>query len=1018
MTDATPPTEVLLEHRAWLLRLARAIARDDATADDLAQETWVRALRSPPRHRRSIRAWLGTILRRAAVDRSRAEGTRQRHEVASGARGEEAEPVDILARAELARRVMDAVLRLNEPYRTTVLLRFWDERAADDIAVRSGVPAATVRTRLRRALARLRSDLDDGERGRARLIALLLLGDRPGQASAGGAWSTVVATTGGIALMTAKTKATIAAVVLLLVAGATWRVTGGSVGGPPAESGETRTVDARTETKRDDGAPELVASRVEGSGPNPEAITGRVVDARSAQPLPGAEVRVGDIGLRMLGDPDSLAGEDGRFRVPIDPTARPQRALVSAPGYVTQTIGLRGKDSVDLGDVRLGRGFRLRGRVLASDGVTPVPRATILWSHASLLNSEHWIGTALVAGVTNESGTFEVAIPHVSTTSRGGLHGKILLAQADAGVGWTEIRQAEVAGLEELEGVDVVLRPSGRIVVTVRDEDGAPIEDALVQAAPLMYELAVDPVRHRSFSAGALFATTFNARTDAAGEAIFASLPVEGTSQRYLVRAGARRWLTVVMTRRIEPGREDRVDVVLQPAGSWTIAGRVIDEAGGPVEGAIVRLRAFTFGAGRTASDGSFRIGPLEASFSWTALEISAAGRTPVTVERVEEPVGGGERVVGDVLLRRVVPIAGRVASVDGAPLAGVSISASCRDSTARVPSVTTSPDGLFRLETHAGRWTIWAGGRDLVEESVEVDAGDEHVLLTLERRVPGSATATLDIVDEATGAPLVPSDVVVHRDAAPSAAGWPYDGTITPELGRIVLRELPVGRWRVWLRFDDRTAATVAFSIDAEREERRVRLEVGSGGTLEGLVDFGGVSYERTILYVSPVDVASRPTWAHLRTNGARGAVLGGVEIGPDGTFRADGITPGRYRLRATIAGRVATGVVDVTSGQATRVSLRAVPAAHLRFTFDHACPLRFATVQVLGESGVPQLVVTLPALDKRGLDALTVAAGHVKWTLTFWSPGATTAPVTRDGSADMASGETTTVEVSLGSR
>src|SRR5690606_23864875 len=46
-----------------LRRLARALTADDATADDLVQDTWVAALRNPPGEDRPVRPWLSTVMR-------------------------------------------------------------------------------------------------------------------------------------------------------------------------------------------------------------------------------------------------------------------------------------------------------------------------------------------------------------------------------------------------------------------------------------------------------------------------------------------------------------------------------------------------------------------------------------------------------------------------------------------------------------------------------------------------------------------------------------------------------------------------------------------------------------------------------------------------------------------------------------------------------------------------------------------------------------------------------------------
>jgi DNA-directed RNA polymerase specialized sigma24 family protein len=80
--------EQLLEHRAFVQRLARELVRDAAAADDLAQEAWVRALERPPRMG-AARAWFRTVLanlaareRRGRAGGKRASGTwRGRREV-------------------------------------------------------------------------------------------------------------------------------------------------------------------------------------------------------------------------------------------------------------------------------------------------------------------------------------------------------------------------------------------------------------------------------------------------------------------------------------------------------------------------------------------------------------------------------------------------------------------------------------------------------------------------------------------------------------------------------------------------------------------------------------------------------------------------------------------------------------------------------------------------------------------------------------------------------------------------
>jgi len=213
-----PPTaEVLLRERAWMLRLvAGLLGRDDA--DDLAQDVAVVALRQPPGHLDGVRGWLATVARRLAG--------RRRHRASLAAASEraaarpEAGPSahDVVARAEVHRRVVDAVLALDEPYRTVVLLRFFDGRQPSDIAARLGCPVATVRTRLARATQRLHRALAERIGPPAAWPALLAL---PLREAAG--LGAAVTSTGAVLMSSqAKTFLAAAAVLVLGVAALLW----------------------------------------------------------------------------------------------------------------------------------------------------------------------------------------------------------------------------------------------------------------------------------------------------------------------------------------------------------------------------------------------------------------------------------------------------------------------------------------------------------------------------------------------------------------------------------------------------------------------------------------------------------------------------------------------------------------------------------------------------------------------------------------------------------------------------
>jgi RNA polymerase sigma factor (sigma-70 family) len=167
--------EDLLAHAEWMRRLAAALTRDEAAADDAVQTTWLAALEHPPKRDRPLGPWLGTVLRNAIRKRGRADVRRGRRDLAV-AKSEGVVPAtdEVMGRAEMAELLSSLVAELPEPYRSTISQRYYEDLSPTDIARRQGVPAGTVRSRLHHGLLRLRQRLDErcGNR-RAWMLALL-----------------------------------------------------------------------------------------------------------------------------------------------------------------------------------------------------------------------------------------------------------------------------------------------------------------------------------------------------------------------------------------------------------------------------------------------------------------------------------------------------------------------------------------------------------------------------------------------------------------------------------------------------------------------------------------------------------------------------------------------------------------------------------------------------------------------------------------------------------------------------
>ena len=109
---------------------------------------------------RTLRAWLARVVTNLARLAARRNVRRERREEVA-ARPEEVAPAhEAVERAGMLQYVLDAVLELDEPYRSTVLLRFFDGLDSDEIGRRTGASAVAVRKRLSRGLERLRKKLD------------------------------------------------------------------------------------------------------------------------------------------------------------------------------------------------------------------------------------------------------------------------------------------------------------------------------------------------------------------------------------------------------------------------------------------------------------------------------------------------------------------------------------------------------------------------------------------------------------------------------------------------------------------------------------------------------------------------------------------------------------------------------------------------------------------------------------------------------------------------------------------
>ena len=338
--------ESLLEHRAFVRAVVRKLIPDEHHAEDIVQETCLTALRSPPREHGALRAWLARVGRNLAVSSLRRRASRARRERHAAQSERLPSACEAAEKLEHHRMVVEAVLALDEPLRSTVILRFYEDLPPRRIAEIQGIPVATVRSRLRRAVTHLRLSFDEAYGGdrRAWCLALLPLRLAPGQAAAAsGAGGTTVLSLGGSAMKAKLTFAGLAAGLVGTVLVAWWAAA-------PAEQtparGDTAQRDATVPAPETDGEAQRAREKAEaealrevypderegtgggtragraGTDPgvaSPDGAPAKVVGARPPPPGPGlviGTVKLPDDRL-PLGVEVTLSnetrGEDGRL---------------------------------------------------------------------------------------------------------------------------------------------------------------------------------------------------------------------------------------------------------------------------------------------------------------------------------------------------------------------------------------------------------------------------------------------------------------------------------------------------------------------------------------------------------------------------------------------------------------------------------------------------------------------------------------------------------------------------------
>lgn len=164
--DAAAFGELVRRYQRAVYRIAYALTRDAGDADDLAQETFVRAWQAIGRFRvgEPLHPWLARIATNLAFSlfrrRKRRPETPLEPLLEAGRQwGVEDDPAERLARDERERHLQEAFAGLTPEHQAVLTLRVVEELSYEEIARSLRVPVGTVMSRLSRARAELRARL-------------------------------------------------------------------------------------------------------------------------------------------------------------------------------------------------------------------------------------------------------------------------------------------------------------------------------------------------------------------------------------------------------------------------------------------------------------------------------------------------------------------------------------------------------------------------------------------------------------------------------------------------------------------------------------------------------------------------------------------------------------------------------------------------------------------------------------------------------------------------------------------
>ncbi len=725
----THAIEDLLAHSSWLSALALQLIRDVSEAEEFVQETWLKALAKPPRRSVPIRPWLTRVLRNTVHEKWRGSGRRRDREERAARSEALPSTTEMIENVESQTLLARLVLELGEPYKSTVMLRYYEGLSAAEIARRMDIPAGTVRWRLSEGLNQLKDALDR-RHGGDRLAWCSLL------APLVGADRVVTSSATGLATLTLGTL-TMKSLLVICVAvfGAVFLKLGWEQSMERPEAGLS------TPLKQDVGSASDVAPGVDPVTQSSAAreslgaagvrageasslasgapvledirILGRTVDERG-QAVQGALLSK----LTLNWEAEQSTDSDGRFdfQVKRPPYFGGASLWITAPGLARTKVRLELKADtavLDLGDIVLGPGSTLRGRVQDEQGAA-LEGVEVLAMEVSERDSRSpftkmWVHHATAHTLTDEHGEFVltgVPLGFVDVWAQK----QTLLSDSVRGV-------RLLADGQDSE-VELTLReiPDDAVITgIVLDMDGEPVPHA---------QLNISRVSERG---------VWSSSTSADRDGLFrleqkidGPVTIEAMGRRIRGREGFEHHRDVLEM--VEPGSRDLVLKLSEPRWIEIIAR---DERGRVVRVDSIKVfRQARSGGGRTSRSAFLRVEDGADSTSMTCplgtfgLAIDKVGYRTVELDfLVSEHIDEGV----EVQLEKLAVLTGTVSGADG-PVEGAAVQLFRVVGQKEEYVYERFPVVWCDIDRH-GTLTDGEGGFVLPVHREELDQGDTYVL-------------------------------------------------------------------------------------------------------------------------------------------------------------------------------------------------------------------------------------------------------------------------------------------------